>query len=394
MTLWLAAAGAFVVSLDSMMNVAFPAIAHAFAVPPETIRWVIICYTGVYAIMAFAGGAAADLVGHLRVFRIGIALTAVAFLGGALAPTFGWLLVARVLQGVAGGLVYGTAPGIVTLAVPTERRGRALGSFNASMALGLAIGPITAGLLVDLFGWRAVFLARLPLALAVFAATLAVGAMRGDGRARRLVGLADLRRSPIPLASALAFLAQGAIFAIWLLAPFYLIERRGFGATLGGALFTLTPLGTTLAAPLAGRAADRLGPAAPLIAGLALETVGLGVLAFADARTPVVVVVTALFAAGFGVGLFQVPVMALVMGAFPSALQGAAGGLTFLSRTLGLVSGVALLAAVFAARRPVVGFDGAFGDAFLVATGMVAAATVLAVARVRATKSPSSRPGL
>jgi L-cystine uptake protein TcyP (sodium:dicarboxylate symporter family) len=52
---WLAAAGAFVVSLDSMMNIAFPAIAKAFAVPPETIQWVIICYTGVYAITAFVG---------------------------------------------------------------------------------------------------------------------------------------------------------------------------------------------------------------------------------------------------------------------------------------------------------------------------------------------------
>src|SRR6266481_1948673 len=98
---WLAAAGAFVVSLDSMMNIAFPSMAGAFAVPPETIRWVIICYTGVYAVMAFAGGALADMVGHrgagepraeraladvvvrVRVFRAGIALTAVAFLAGA-----------------------------------------------------------------------------------------------------------------------------------------------------------------------------------------------------------------------------------------------------------------------------------------------------------------------
>ena len=387
MTLWLAAAGAFVVSLDSMMNVAFPAIASAFAVPPETIRWVIICYTGVYAIMAFAGGAVADLVGHVRVFRLGVALTAVSFLGGALAPTFGWLLAARVLQGVAGGLVYGTAPGIVTLAVSPERRGRALGSLNAAMSLGLAIGPLAAGVLVDLFDWRAVFFARLPCALAVLVAALTLSMTRAEGRARRLVGLADLRRPPVPVACTLAFLAQGAIFAIWLLAPFYLIERRGFGATLGGALFTLTPLGTTLAAPLAGRAADRLGPSAPLIAGLALETLGLGVLAFADVATPVPVVIAALFAAGFGVGLFQVPVMTLVMGAFPSALQGAAGGLTFLSRTLGLVSGVAVLAAVFAARRPVAGFDGAFGDAFLVATGIVAAATVLALVRLRSVRA-------
>src|SRR5437868_5363944 len=133
----LAAAGAFIVSLDSMMNIAFPAIAAAFAVPPESVRWVIVCYTGVYAIMAFAGGAVADVVGHVRVFRVGLAVTAVAFLAGALAPTFGWLLVARVVQGLAGGLVYGTAPGIVTLAAAPDRRGRALGSLNAAIALGL-----------------------------------------------------------------------------------------------------------------------------------------------------------------------------------------------------------------------------------------------------------------
>jgi MFS family permease len=369
-----------------MMNIAFPSIATAFAVPPETIRWVIICYTGVYALMAFAGGAAADLVGHARVFRAGIALTALAFLGGALAPSFGWLLAARVLQGVAGGLVYGTAPGIVTLAAAPDRRGRALGSLSAAIALGLAIGPLAAGVLVDVFGWPAVFLARLPLAAAVFAATLALPTVRGGQGSRRLVALADLRRGPVPVACALAFLAQAGIFAIWLLAPFYLIERRGFGAALAAAIVALTPLGTTIAAPLAGRAADRLGAAVPLIVGLALETAGLGALAFADSGTSLLVVAVALFAAGFGVGMFQVPVMALVMGAFPPGLQGAAGGLTFLARTLGLVSGVAVLATVFAARRPVAGFDAAFGDAFLVATAIVGAATVLALTRVRSVR--------
>jgi MFS family permease len=366
-----------------MMNIAFPAMAVAFGVPPETIRWVIICYTGVYAITAFTGGAVADIVGHRRVFRAGIALTTLAFLAGALAPSFGWLLAARVVQGIAGGLVYGTAPGIVTLAVSPDRRGRALGALAAAMALGLAIGPLGAGVLVDVFGWRAVFFARLPVAAVVLAATRALPAVRDGEGSRRLVAPSDLRRGPVPLACALAFLSQAGVFAIWLLGPFYLIEGRGFGAGVAGVIFMLAPFGTSIAARLAGRVADRFGASAPLIVGLALETAGLGTLAFADAHTSMVVVAGALFVAGVGLGTFQVPMMALVMSGFPPALQGAAGGLTFLARTLGLVCGVWVLAAVFAARRPVVGFHAAFGDAFMVATAIVGAAALLALARLR-----------
>ena len=387
----LAAAGAFVVSLDSMMNIAFPAIVAGFALPPEAARWVIIWYTGVYALTSFAGGALADVVGHVRVFRVGVLLTAVALLAGGLAPGFGWMLAARALQGVAGGLIYGTAPGIVTLASAPERRGRALGMLNAGIALGLALGPVPAGALVDAFGWRAVFHARVPVALLVFALSLTVSDVRVREARQRVVALGDLVRAPVPVACLLAFLAQGAIFAIWLLVPFYLVERRGLGAAAAGAIFTLTPLGTSVAAPLAGRLADRIGAATPLVAGLALETVGLAALSRADAETSIVVVALALFAAGFGLGVFQVPVMALVMGAFPSALQGAAGGLTYLSRTLGLVTGVAALAALFAQRRPVAGFDVAFGEAFLLATAFVGFGALVALVRFRRLR-PSGGP--
>ena len=380
---WLAAAGAFVVSLDSMMNIAFPSIAAGFAVPPEAIRWVIICYTGVYALTAFAGGAVADLVGHLRVFRVGVALTALALLAGGLAPTFEWMLAMRAVQGVAGGLIYGTAPGIVTLAARPEARGRALGSLNAAIALGLALGPLAAGVLVEMSGWRAVFFARVPIAVVVLIGALAVHDTRRAAGTPRLVALRDVRQPPVPVACVLAFLAYAGIFAIWLLAPFYLVDRRGLGAGLGGVMFMLTPLGTTVAAPVAGRAADKIGAATPLIAGLALEAAGLAALGYVDATTSTLTVGAALFVAGLGLGIFQVPMMALVMAAFPPELQGAAGGLTFLARTLGLVSGVAVLAAVFAARRAAVGFDAAFGDAMLAAACMVALAAALALAAAR-----------
>ena len=85
MSLWIAAAGGLLVSLDSMMNIAFPAIATAFAAPPERVRWVIVCYVLTYAITSFAGGAAADRLGHVVVFRTGVGLSVIAFVMGGTA---------------------------------------------------------------------------------------------------------------------------------------------------------------------------------------------------------------------------------------------------------------------------------------------------------------------
>src|SRR5205814_7929514 len=162
----------------------------------------------------------------------------------------------------------------------------------------------------------------------------------------------DVLRAPVLGASGLSFVANGAIFAIWLLAPFYIVGVRGLSASAGGVLFMLTPLGTAAAAPFAGWLNDRLGARAPMVAGLALEAVGLGALSRADAATPLAAVVLALAAAGFGLGVFQVPNMASVMAAFPAGHAGAAGGRTFLARAVGLVTGVTILAAVVSARAP------------------------------------------
>jgi len=379
-TQWAAAGGAFVVSLDSMVNIAFPSIAAVFAVPPEQIRWVIICYVLMYAVVSFVGGAAGDRVGHGRVFQAGLAGSALAFVLGGAAPTFGWLLLARVVQGLSAGLVYGTAPGIVALGAPPESRGRALGFLNAAIGFTFTAGPILSGQLIHAFGWRAIFYVRAPVALAALAWALrGLPTARRGAAGRRLLSIADVTRPPVLRAGALAFLAHAAIFAIWLLAPFYLVERRGFDARVGGVLFMLTPLGTAIAAPLAGRAVDRMGARAPVVAGLLIETAGLALMARADPATSAVTLALALFGAGLGLGIFQVPNMAEVMAAFPAAQQGAAGGLAFLARTLGVVGGVVTLAAVFAARRVSVGVDRAFTESFVVAAVLVGGAAAVAL---------------
>src|SRR5262245_34166470 len=387
MSRWIAVAGAFVASLDSMVNVAFPAMTVTFAAAPEDMRWVIVSYVGTYALMSVVAGALADVLRHGRVFRAGLAVSALGFLGVGQAPSLSWVIVGRIVQGLGGGMIYGTAPGMVTLAAPPEARGRALGFFNAAVAVAFATGPLLAGLMIQVLGWRWVFHVRGPLAVRVLGWAVRGRGPTASGATRRLVQRRELFRLAVLHAGALSFIANAGIFAVWLLAPFYLVERRELDAVAAGAMFMLTPLGTALAAPLAGRCADRLGPRFPIIAGLGLETLGLLVMSRADGHTPLAVVAGALLAAGFGLGAFQVPNMTWIMTAFSSGQQGAAGGLAFLARTLGVMTGVLILSAVFAARREAVGFDTAFGNAFLVAAVMVAAAAVAAL------RAPRGRDG-
>jgi MFS family permease len=192
-----------------------------------------------------------------------------------------------------------------------------------------------------------------------------------------MVAVSDLLRGAVMRPGVLAFLGNAGIFSVWLLAPFYLVGIRGLDAGWSGVLFMLTPLGTAVAAPLAGRLADRIGPWPLVLCGLAVEAVALALLGGAGPQTPLPALAAVLFAAGFGLGAFQVPNMAAAMAAFGPAQQGAAGGFLFFARTLGTVFGVATLAQLFAVRRVAVG-SAAFSECFIAAGLAVAAATALA----------------
>jgi MFS family permease len=396
-TRWIAAGGAFVVSLDSMVNVAFPAIAAAFGLAPEQVRWIIVCYVLCYALLSLGGGALGDAAGHARVFRAGMAGSAVAFALAGLAPTFGWLLAARALQGLSAGFVYGTAPALVIRGLPDTARTRALGFLNAAMGLAYSVGPAVAGWLVERVGWTATFHVRAPLALAVlvWAWLGADGAAPHAGTRRR--GTRVMLGAGVLVPGVLAFVAQGGIFAIWLLAPFYLVERRGLATAVAGLLFTLAPLGTTAGSAAAGWLPGALAGRGAIALGLALEACALFGLGGAGPSTPVPLLALALFGAGLGLGLFQVPNMAALMREFPAAQQGTAGGLAFMARTLGVVAGVLVLARLFAAARLSAGFDAGFLRAFLVAAaavGIAAAASGVAIvrtARAAVAPGPSDR---
>jgi len=380
MPVLLAALGALLMSLDSAINIVLPAMAAAFGVAPAAIRWVIICYVLTYALTAFVAGVLADRLGPAPVFVAGLWLSGVTFLGYALAPAYGGVLLLRMAQGLGGGLVYGTAPALVTLSLPRERHGRGLGMMSLGLGVGLGIGPLVGGVLLEHFGWAASFLFRAPLFLAVAVlAQTQVRRLGGARPARRRVALADLLRLSVLRNALLAFLSNHAQFAVWLLVPFFLIGPFGLSPTVGGLVFALLPLANALVAPLGGALTDRVGARGPLACGLALEVAGLLTIATLTAGTSLAVVGVAMALVGLGVGLFQVPNIAQMMASFPPAQQGVAGGLAFLSRTLGSAVGVQVTAALFDARVGRDGFLSAFHAAFLAAAAVCAVGAVLAV---------------
>ena len=380
MPVLLAAAGFLLVGLDGSINIAFPAMAAAFRVSSTTIRWVIICYVGTYALTAFVAGVLADRLGPGRVVRAGLVLSLFCFAGYALVRSFEMLLVLRVLQGVSGGLIYGAAPALVTVSLPPSRHGWGLGWASTGLGLGLSVSPLIGGVIVGSLGWRGAFLYRVPItaALIVLAAWTAVPRAGSHG-AWRMVVPSDILRWPVLHAGLLAFLANYAQFAVWLLVPFYLVAERGLSAAAGGFLFMLTPVATTIVAPVAGRMADRLGPRGPMVAGLAAEAAGLLLVARCDGSTPLVLVGGALGLVGLGLGVFQVPNITQVMAAFPPRQQGAAGGFAFLSRTTGVVVGVQAAAWLFRERAQTLGFLPAFQFTFAAAAAVCALAALAAL---------------
>lgn len=437
--------GTMTVPLDSSVNIAFPDIVASFALPIPTIQWIVICYVLTHAALMLAFGRIGDLFAYALVFRVGLACSTLAFAACAAAPDFGLLLGARVLQGIGAALILSCGPALMTSLYPESRRSAVLGLYAMIFALGSALGPLLGGVLVDEWGWRAVYWFRAPLAalallclhglpvrapragthgfdalgaglLAFTLATLVLALTRiGAGGASSAVALAlaaaaglagflvwerrcaspliDLslfRRGGFLLVNAANALINIAIFSVMLLVPFYLTAVAGLSTILGGIVLASGPIGMVVASPIAGRAVVRFSPQVVAIGGAALVAAGLFAVSRWDGAPVVALLAPALFVQGFGAGLFQVANLDMVTGAMPAADRGVAGSLAMLTRTVGVVGGAALLSLLFGelqasslaeGRDAAASFLGAFRGTLLAASLLAAAITAMLIAR-------------
>ncbi|MBO0755949.1 MAG: MFS transporter, partial [Bradyrhizobiaceae bacterium] len=398
--------GVLIAQIDtSVVNLAVKHIGADFHTGVSELQWILDAYNLAYASLLLTAGTLADLHGRRRIFVLGIALFTLGSLACGLAPNTETLLAGRVIAGIGAALEVPTSLAILTVAFPdTKVRNWALGVWASCNGLAFIIGPTLGGVLVDVAGWRSVFLLIIPVsALALCLATTSISESR-DPTGRRLdlpgQGLAivalgtlalaaiegprwggaswpSIASITIAIASTFFFLrrqsGEGAIvplpllknrvfsaclviagcmtfgiYAMLFLVPLYLQSGLGNNALDSGLALLPMSIAFVIVSQWSGKIVNQFGPRVPMTAGMTLMGTGLLMLALVPIQNSLGLIESALLIIGCGLGLNTGPVNSVAVANVPRARAGTASGLINTSRMVGATLGVAVLGALFA----------------------------------------------
>jgi EmrB/QacA subfamily drug resistance transporter len=430
----LTSAASLMVSLDSqVVATALPAIRLHLHASLASLEWTVNAYTLSFAVLLLTGAALGERLGRRRMLAAGVALFTAASAACALAPNAGALVAARAVQGAGAALMLPLALALLSAAFPPHRRAWALGIFSSVTGVAVLAGPVVGGAVTQGISWAWIFWLNVPIGLIMIPLILAKIPVAGRGRVRLdPVGLilatggtlgivwALIRANAIGWASLeiAVTLAAGALLAVAFVAwelraadpmvPLRLFRSRAFAAgnaaafcvfaTLLSLVFFMAqfletglgygPLGAglrllpgwatlTLIAPFSGTLISRVGERPLIAGGLTLTAGGLAWIALiARAGLPYSHLVAPLVVAGVGASIAIPATMNAVMTSVPPAAIGKASGTLNMLRQLGGVLGIAICAAVFAARGDYAS-PATFASGFAPAMGACAGLAVL-----------------
>ncbi|HEV2257140.1 MAG TPA: DHA2 family efflux MFS transporter permease subunit [Streptosporangiaceae bacterium] len=436
----------FMVSLDSqVVATALPVIRVHLHASLAALEWTVNAYTLSFAVLLLTGAAVGERLGRRRMLAAGVGLFTAASAACALAPNVGALIAARAVQGAGAALMLPIALAALSAAFPPQRRAWALGIFSSVTGIAVLAGPVVGGAVTQGLAWPWIFWLNVPIGAVMIPLILTrmtaaagtqarldpVGLILATGGALGLVW-ALIRANSLGWASPeiTATMATGAVlataFVAWELRtthpmiPVRLFKARSFAAgnaaafTVFAMLLALVflmaqflqtglgfdPLGTglrllpgwatlTLIAPFAGTLITRIGERPLIAGGLTVAAGGLAWIALI-ARTglPYQDLIAPLILAGSGASVAIPATMSAVMTSVPPAAIGQASGTLNMLRQLGGVFGIAICAAVFAARGGYASpaeFTRGFGPAMGACAGLalLGAAAALIIPRGR-----------
>lgn len=445
--------GSGIAFLDAtVVNVALPAIGEDFGVGFSSLQWTISAYMLTLGALLLVGGALGDLYGRKLIFVWGLAGFTVASLLCGVAPSVGFLIGARALQGVGAALLVPGSLALISGSFGQEDKGHAIGAWSGLSGVTTALGPFIGGWLVDSISWRLVFFINLPLALTAIAITLrhvpesrnADAARTPDvrGGVTAALGLGGIVFALIegpargwdqPLVVVAAGVGVVATIAFLVveakvshpMMPFSIFRSRQFsaanGTTLlvyaalngamflvviqlqkvlgysaleaGAALMPITLLLLTLS-PTAGKLAQRWGPRGPMTAGPLVAGAGLALLMDVDAGSGYVSdVFPGIVVFGLGMAATVAPLTTAVLTAIEAGHAGLASGINnAVARIAGLLAVVLVpLAAGISGIDQVGGaaFSDGFRRSMLISAALCVGGAVISFLAIR--KSPAAQ---
>ena len=402
--------GMLLATLNSgTLVIALPDLERALGVGLLTLVWVILAFMIASTVLVLTFGRMSDVFGRKRAFVLGFVVFTLASLGAGFATGGTSLILWRVVQGIGGALLFANASALVTDAFPREELGLAMGTNVMIAGVGLVLGPVLGGLLVQI-SWHWVFWFNVPLGVfgTVWAATvlrelvtpererhfdwpgtvsfvlgltgLTLGISRGG-----LVGWVDAttltslavavvllplflvieRRTAEPMldlglfadrgfsaATGAAFLSGLSRFALTFVFVLYFQGALGDDPILAGVKLAPLAAGMLVSSPLAGRYADRHGARVLAASGLVVSGLGMIGMTTLQVGTPYALTALWLLVAGVGSGMFNSPNTAAMMGAVPAHRRGIAGGTRMMLQNTGSVLSIALLLAIVTSSVP------------------------------------------
>jgi EmrB/QacA subfamily drug resistance transporter len=405
---------------DTALSIANPALMTAFGVPAATVAWISLAPMLVFASLLTIFGNLADLRGRRNLYALGIVIFGVGSTFCAMSPNLASLVVARMVQGLGGALMAANSVAYLLDIYAPSRRGFVVGLWEAGIATGSGIGPIIGGAVIEVSGWQGSFAMIVPMAIGMLVAVpfamvepprapaspkfdVAGAVLFGVGVAAFLFALTQASvaswAAPVVLGSFAVAVACGVLFvriesrvespmidlrmfqsrtfsagnlakvagylpfaAHGFLLPFYLDTVLALPPTGIGSILVALPAGMFAASLVSGPLSDRIGTRVLAPAGLAVQAVGCVVLAVATADQGVWAPVIGTLLGGIGIGAFIAPNDSAILAAAPRDRIGVANGILGVSRTVGLLLGVALGGAGLSAR--VAAHGGSFLDGF------------------------------
>ena len=404
---FMVAIGIFMATLDgSIVNIALPSIMADFSVPLATIQWVVMIYLLTVTSLLLSFGRLSDIKGRRIIYSLGLCIFSVGSLLCGMAPSAGWLIMARFFQGLGAAMNMACTPALVVDTFPEAERGKAIGMMGSVVASGLTAGPALGGLLIHYFSWRAIFYINIPiglltaagvffllkggradvsrpetfdwpgaaflavvlgsllmaithaydwgylsfpiLALIALAIMAAICLLYVETRVRHPIlsrTLFSIRLFSMPIVSAVILFV--CLFTLVFLMPFYLIHPGGYPVNAAGGTMACVFVALFIFSPLSGALYDRIGSRLLCTLGMAIIGVSLFSLSTVTADASFFSIIWRLSLAGIGTAVFLPPNSAAAFSAVSPENRGVASATVAASRNLGMVLGVAIAGAIF-----------------------------------------------